>query len=236
MKAIFTLFFILSFSVLFAQSLSLNVTELSILSSEGVSPGDVVLTNTSSVEVLINLTLERTCFYEGDATKLQIYFATACLLPTNDSIKTWPNIVVLAAGGSEEFLKINLDPPGSYASEWDIHFVNSVDSTDFVTLHLTVGEGELPECMSTSTDDFSYSISKAFPNPATDVIYVNYQIDVNDAPQLNMYNSMGVLLKSIPLNPQTASVSVDVADVAPGVYFYNITDGKDQSKMMSFIK
>jgi Secretion system C-terminal sorting domain len=236
MKSFFTLLFSISCCLLFAQSLSLNVTNLSVLSTEGVHAGDVIITNTSNSEVTLNTTLNRVCLNTGDATKIQICFGDLCFIATNDPTKTWTNVGVIPPGGTLENFKLVLDPPGTYASEWDVHFINKDDPTDFVSLNVKIGEGELPECASpTSTNDFAYTISKAFPNPATDVININYQIDVNDA-QLNMYNAIGVLLKSITINPQTEIVSVDVADLASGVYFYNITDGKDQSKMMSFVK
>jgi Secretion system C-terminal sorting domain len=235
MKSIFTLLFSISFSLIYAQSLSLNVSELSVLSTEGVHAGDVIITNTSNSDVTLNTTLDRICLNAGDATKIQICFGDLCFLATNDPTKTWTSVAVIPPGGTLENFKLVLDPPGTYASEWDVHFINKDDATDFVTLNVTIGEGELTECTPTSTKDFAYTIGKASPNPAAEVINIEYQMDANDA-QLNIYNTMGMLVEAVAVSPSATSVAVDVASYASGVYFYNITNGKDQSKMMSFVK
>ena len=242
MKSLFT--FLLSCLMVFAmhaQDLTLNITEITLDSAGHISYGDVTITNNSNDPIELALRLERVCLNNGDETHIQICMGVSCFFGVNTTT-TWGDdtsqnpLYVLQPGETyNDFLKLTISPQGAFASEWDIVAFDRNNPETKATLKVIIDDDTLESCTPTGTDDFAYTIGKAYPNPATAFINIPYAVEANDA-QLHIYNTLGVLVKRVAINAQESSVAVPVADLADGVYFYYITDGKDQSKMMSFVK
>ncbi len=240
MKSIFTLLFATLFAfTTVAQDLSLNTESMVLTATGAFELGEVTLTNNSSAAIEIAVRLERVCLASLDETKIQICVGTLCFAAVN-STTTWgvdnaTAFVTLEPGASDDQFSFHQLPYGSHESEWNIVFFDRNNPATAATLNISIEDPALEACTPTSTTDFDYNIGKAFPNPALDVINISYDIDVNEA-NLNIYNSTGKLVETVVVSPQAESVAVNVADYVNGVYFYNVTDGKGQSKMMSFLK
>ncbi|MFT5265155.1 MAG: hypothetical protein ACI8YQ_003906 [Polaribacter sp.] len=240
MKSIFTLLLAALFTfTAVAQDLTLSEENMVIDASGGFELGDLTLTNNSNATIEIAVRLERVCLTSLDPTKIQICIGTLCFAAVNTTT-TWGQdnataFVTLEAGASDSQFSFHQLPYGDYESEWNIVFYDRNNEASAATLNIKIEDPTLEACTPTGTNDFDYTIGKAYPNPAFDLINISYEIDVNEA-NLNIYNSTGMLVETVVVNPQSESVAVNLADYVNGVYFYNVTDGKGQSKMMSFVK
>ncbi|MFT5265156.1 MAG: hypothetical protein ACI8YQ_003907 [Polaribacter sp.] len=241
MKSLLTLLFVVLFSFgATAQDLTLNMNLIELPASGIMDFETLVVTNNSGDSVQLAFRLERVCLTSSNETTVQICTPTGCFGSINVTT-TWGDnlggvaLVALAPWASEGTFSIHIFDQGPNASEWNFVMFDRFNPTNEVVLNIVVDDNTLEACTPTGTNDFEYGIGKAFPNPASDIINISYEIDINEA-SLNIYNSTGMLVETVVVNPQSESVAVNVADYVNGVYFYNVTDGKGQSKMMSFVK
>ncbi|MFK7810472.1 MAG: T9SS type A sorting domain-containing protein [Saprospiraceae bacterium] len=226
-----------------AQGLILNMAETEISETGSIDIGDLTLTNLSSDEIEVAVRLEEVCKNNNDTeTSIQICIDGLCFQAVSGTT-TWGQDVptaflTLGTGESSSAISLKQLSTGgtSYNSEWNLVLFDRNNHTVESTLKVVIDNDGLISCLATtSATDFNYEIGKAFPNPAFETINIPYQIAVNEA-NLNIYNSTGILVKSVSVNPQAEQAEVNVSEFLSGVYFYNITDGKEQSKMMSFVK
>jgi len=72
-----------------------------------------------------------------------------------------------------------------------------------------------------------FSVSNGFPNPATDVFYLNYSLPKGKKAVLKLYHSNGNLVRTYQMEPHINSIAVNVEGLAAAIYFYIIElDGK----------
>lgn len=71
-----------------------------------------------------------------------------------------------------------------------------------------------------SSDSFSI-----YPNPAHDFTNLLYNISGGDL-IFEIYNTCGVLVKSIPVNYEYSNQKINVSDLVPGVYFIKLKNSK----------
>jgi len=239
MKSVFTLLLAALFTcAAVAQDLSLSQESFTLAADGYIGLTDVILTNTGNDTVEVAVRLERVCLTSLDETLIQVCIGFLCY-PVENATTTWgqenaPSLI-LNPGASEDQISFKPLPIGTHQSEWNLVFYDRNNPTNQAVINVVFEGTNLEACTPTSTTDFDYSIGKAFPNPALEIINISYEIDVNEA-NLNIYNATGKLVETVVVNPQLETVAVNVADYVKGVYFYNITDGKGQSKMMSFVK
>lgn len=70
-------------------------------------------------------------------------------------------------------------------------------------------------------------ISKAYPNPASDVTNFYVNVEKSKNAQLKFFNMLGAQVKEIDVNNAKNSVKVNVSDLKAGIYFYSLwVDGK----------
>lgn len=63
----------------------------------------------------------------------------------------------------------------------------------------------------------------AFPNPASDIIRLTYELPENiRIAKLNLVDSNGKLVRDFTVDDHTDHLELSVGDLSPGVYFYNI--------------
>lgn len=246
MKSIFTLTMALFLFInISAQDLSYNMIEIEITETGLIDYGDLVLTNNSAEDIEIAVTMERICLNGDDnVTVMQFCIGTAlCFQPVNETT-TWGQnepeaFLIIPAGQSDNSFAFKPFPPNGttieHGSEWNLVAYDRNNPDTKATINVVVMDTDLTACTPASVTDFNYQIGKAYPNPAFEFINIPYQIDANEA-NLNIYTSTGTLVKTVAVSPHAEQVEVNVADFTSGIYFYNITDGKEQSKMMSFMR
>lgn len=81
-----------------------------------------------------------------------------------------------------------------------------------------------------STDDNELSVS-TFPNPAVDVLNINLN---QNAQTISIYSLDGQLISTEEVNTNT--VSINVADLAPGVYLYEAITADGTRARNTFVK
>jgi len=79
------------------------------------------------------------------------------------------------------------------------------------------------------------SILQNIPNPATTFTEVNFAFNNKKDLSLNIYNSLGELVKQEKISDQQTSISIDVSPLSNGTYFYRICNDSFQSKMMKLV-
>jgi hypothetical protein len=121
-------------------------------------------------------------------------------------------------------------------------FINNdlIDFPDYISPEKP--EFDLDNAGWTFFDDFVYQIAEPtgikkvkqgdlhiYPNPAVDVLYLSIQDQLR---RIDIYNSMGQLVKSI----DNSERKIDISDLNPGMYMLNVTDMGDTVYKSKFIK
>lgn len=77
------------------------------------------------------------------------------------------------------------------------------------------------------TNAASMFVSNASPNPASNLVNFNYELNGAASASIRFYNSLGNLVKTATLAANSKSAQVDVSAMEEGFYFYSvIADGK----------
>lgn len=72
------------------------------------------------------------------------------------------------------------------------------------------------------------SLGQNFPNPATNNTTINYTVNSNELVSINLYSVNGQLVKTLVNEskaPGSYTTTVDLSDVANGIYTYKMTNG-----------
>ena len=102
--------------------------------------------------------------------------------------------------------------------------VHGCDS--IVTLHLTITVG---------VSDYDYDAIVIYPNPASDVVYVQCPLWENESDmKLQVMDAYGKLLRQMPLVGET--VQVDLSGFSDGVYFVRVMQGDVPAVVRKVIK
>ncbi|MBU3658946.1 MAG: hypothetical protein FGM14_03680 [Flavobacteriales bacterium] len=77
----------------------------------------------------------------------------------------------------------------------------------------------------------------SFPNPTSETISIPYQLaNGQTSGQLNVYNSIGVLVESFQVDSNFSDLILDVSNYSNGLYRYNIVSNGIESESKSFVK
>jgi len=74
------------------------------------------------------------------------------------------------------------------------------------------------------------AIISAYPNPASEVLYINYDLKTIANGQLNVYNVLGEKMMSQEINSSKGRLELNVSELSEGIYLYNFQSGNLQSK------
>jgi len=74
------------------------------------------------------------------------------------------------------------------------------------------------------------AIISAYPNPASEVLYINYDLKTIANGQLNVYNVLGEKMISQEINSSKGRLELNVSELSEGIYLYNFQSGNLQSK------
>jgi len=95
-----------------------------------------------------------------------------------------------------------------------------VDDVEDFVFHIKFGDAV------SSVKEPAITTNKAYPNPATSIINIDYKLNKGNA-QIALYNILGVSVYEQPLSDHEGTAKINVSDFAPGIYFYTIKiDGK----------
>jgi len=74
------------------------------------------------------------------------------------------------------------------------------------------------------------AVISAYPNPASDVLYIDYNLKAIDNGQLNVYNILGKKMISKEISSSNGRIELNVSDLSEGIYLYNFQSGNMKSK------
>lgn len=64
---------------------------------------------------------------------------------------------------------------------------------------------------------------KVFPNPAKNILNIQFEETIKADAQIHIYNNMGSLVLSAEINKGNAVKTIDVSQLQSGLYFYSVT-------------
>ena len=77
---------------------------------------------------------------------------------------------------------------------------------------------------------------KVYPNPASDVIYIEFLANINEDNDINIMDVTGHLIEKRHLSFKSGKFQLDVSDLSAGAYFIEIIDNSGNRKVSKFIK
>jgi hypothetical protein len=106
---------------------------------------------------------------------------------------------------------------------------NPGDSASFIINYNAMPAGILNHVL-------SFTISDAYPNPASSTLNFNYKISNNSSPvHIAIHNLLGNLIKSADMMESNGSVRLDVSDLEEGLYFYTLEVNNKPLAIRKFI-
>jgi len=94
------------------------------------------------------------------------------------------------------------------------------DSTYFIIKYTVI------DATAINNNESKSSISNAYPNPASDFFFIDYDISNANMAQIEVMNLLGSTVLSQELSISASKAKIDISNFVPGVYFYNlIVDG-----------
>jgi len=82
-------------------------------------------------------------------------------------------------------------------------------------------------------DDESTQSFKLYPSPATDILYMEYDMLQDDA-VASIYNNAGVLVKQVQIPKQTDKFNIEISELSSGSYYCVLT-GSQINKTLKFL-
>ena len=118
-------------------------------------------------------------------------------------------------------------------SKWkmaNVHIVGIVQQWDTDKLKrpiINCVEGEVELLTGTNSTTFHPGF-RVFPNPVSDLVWVEYTATENSNSQIQIINSLGQEIHSQAANhqPGTHTLSISMEDFTPGIYFIKLTNAK----------
>lgn len=224
---------------IYAQSLSLShegtvlepneeiTVEGTVSSDEMVVELDVTNTSDNNLSVLVKK-VENNIVGGSENT---FCWAGLCYAPF---VYVSPNAVEIGAGMTHEDDFSGHCNPWNNAGESSISYVfydeNNMNDSVMITIYysaLVTGVG----------DNFSsgYSLSKPYPNPATDVVKFDYDISGIQAVSVKIYSLIGSLVGEAEVSNSTGTLSFDAGLLEEGFYFYSLFRGSEKMESGKFV-
>jgi len=97
---------------------------------------------------------------------------------------------------------------------------NTSDSTYFIVKYYVAADASI------STTTSSVTISDAYPNPAKDYFFVDYEINNAQMANIEVVNVLGSVVFNQEISTNDSRAKINISELKSGVYFYNvIVDG-----------
>ncbi len=132
-------------------------------------------------------------------------------------------------GGGQEVFDVLLDAREIGLGEYGVNLVfnhNAISQSDTLQIRLTVSEtGVNPE---EATIPFTYSLGQNYPNPFNPTTVIPYSIRDRVRVRLDVYNVLGQRVARLVdgvMDPGQYKSTLNVRDLASGIYFYQIKAG-----------
>lgn len=231
------LFFIvalLSTSYISAQSLSLSLDGTILPDTVFVyahpDSGQIVVFHarvTNNSESTLRVKVIRTNVDTVPGTVNSFCFANQCEMPTTD---TSYNYLELRAGessdGVTDMIADYYYPVGTIGtSTIKYTFFNIVGFNDYA--EVVVKFWTSPTAIDENLSKY-INISNLYPNPALNVVNLNYTFDINvNSATVKIINLLGSVVKEVEIDQNENKLRIDISDLNAGIYFYSVVVNND---------
>lgn len=224
---LFTFVFSFILGGLFAQSIELsyhnevltNDQEINILADpQDSAPAEVAIKVKNIGSASVSVKLRKYDVSILDETNVTFCWGTSCYGP-NTYLS--PEAVRLDSQATDSSFRGDYNHYGkqgtSMARFTFFDEANPNDSLSFI-VNYTVGYLGINENVK-----IGFSISNAYPNPATSTSYVDYKLPKSAVgASLRINSLLGVTIQDIPLDRSEGKATIDVSKLKEGIYFYSL--------------
>ena len=227
-KLFFTLLLITSVFALSAQKYTVTEKESGAVVENGASYyvygqgnawGELILDLNVTANEQVNLIAELEELQHVDGTYNMI-----CLDQCYDPGVTTTPVVEFAAGDTKDFqMHYSADDPYNLENvlgqeQIMKYYLHEEGSHDMFVINVIF------KYSLESIDDYSSAavFSNAYPMPARDVVNFDYNFSSNVNAEIAIYNMMGQEVLRSAINGMSGKASINVSDLADGVYFYSL--------------
>jgi hypothetical protein len=111
-------------------------------------------------------------------------------------------------------------------------FFDENDLSDFSTINVTY----VPFAVGIEENNLNeIFLSNAYPNPASTVVSLDYDLkDVNDT-KLVIYNLLGSVVRDVHITDVIGKIKVNVSDLDEGIYFYSLLVNNETVKTQKLV-
>ncbi len=166
-------------------------------------------------------------------TGVESYFCwVSCYMPgtlvSPDAIDIEPGATVTNFEGD---ITYTVGLKGLYATKYVFFDANNPDDSSSVMVNYNLGYLGNPENIVKSA-----KVSNAYPNPATDNVFIDYKLPANVTnAKIKVSNLLGNTLDVVDLIAREGKATVNVSNLKNGVYFYSLMINNSASVTRKFI-
>lgn len=187
---------------------------------------DVKNNGSSSMSVLV----KKVENYVVEGSENTFCWAMLCYAPF---VYVSPNAVTIEGGATHGPDFSGHYNPWSNPGEASISYVfydeNNINDSVMVNVIFTTLETGVGDNYA------SYSLSKAYPNPATDVVKFDYNIPGNQVATVKIYSLIGSLVGEAQMTSSQGTLRFDTGLLEEGFYFYSLYAGNEKMESGKFV-
>jgi len=221
------LMFVSSFAI--AQSLSLSY------SGSSINNGDTILVTSADANVNLEAHISVTNISSSNVNLKAKKTELSLITGSTNSFCDWnscfpPNVYVSTTALDLAASVTNSAFLGEYSSKGNVGestimytFFNTADNNDSVAIIVKYYAG----FVGIDGTEAKNTISNAYPNPAKDAFYLDYDFSDANTASVEILNVVGSLVKVQEIQGLNGKARIDVSNLNNGIYFYSvIVDGK----------
>lgn len=87
----------------------------------------------------------------------------------------------------------------------------------------------------TSTEDLNQGVLKVYPNPASDYIWIDFGVELENRCHISIISSTGKKVKEEIMEHGISNAGITVSDLPSGIYYLKISDAQQPSKSVRFV-
>ena len=142
---------------------------------------------------------------------------------TSGNVTIAANATIPAHGATGTFgLSTDFDAAASSGTAQVIYTIYNVNNNDSVSVIMNYNL----TATSIKTVASNYYVSNISPNPANTHASLNYDLkNTTQSTTVKIYNMLGTLVKTMPLEAYSNSTKIDIASLEEGIYFYSVVVG-----------
>lgn len=137
-----------------------------------------------------------------------------------NSIMASSPFIVFAGMPQTDIASCHYRPNGEAGSSTILYTFMNADQTGYPGDSVTI---TVNYTITTNIDEPDATSLRVYPNPATNLLKLNYQVSSVKDSWFTIYNLLGNAVKTIRLEKTSASLNIPVSELEAGIYFYSVS-------------